>query len=289
MLFYFTSRIISSVSAFLYPGYASYKTLSQRPASEEELERWLMYWSVLGCIVGVEYVAEWMISWIPMYYFTKTLFLLYLSLPQTHGSTYLYRAHLQPFFQAHEHQIDKAIAEMKKRVYTFLQTKARAIWDQLSASAGIGSASPTSVLNEDQGAPPTLSDPVSGPAQLAGTLWRSYGPSIMASGAALLKQATAPTTSSTFTVTPTPSGFSSRTTTSVLERRRQLEAELAALSATSDSPPPLSPRERTTSTGRFEEIEIPSDVEGYDVGQGHSYDRPAAQKRGSSWFGWSAS
>ena len=49
--------------AFLYPGYASYKTLSQRPASEEDLERWLMYWSVLGCIVGVEYVAEWLVSW----------------------------------------------------------------------------------------------------------------------------------------------------------------------------------------------------------------------------------
>lgn len=22
-----------------------------------------MYWSVLGCIVGVEYLAEWLISW----------------------------------------------------------------------------------------------------------------------------------------------------------------------------------------------------------------------------------
>jgi hypothetical protein len=53
----------SSVGAFLYPGYASYKTLSQRPASEEELERWLMYWSVLGCIIGVEYIAEWAVSW----------------------------------------------------------------------------------------------------------------------------------------------------------------------------------------------------------------------------------
>jgi receptor expression-enhancing protein 1/2/3/4 len=70
----------SSLSAFLYPGYASYKTLSHRPASEQDLERWLMYWSVLGCIgklfylqewfysdlaplVGVEYVAEWVIAW----------------------------------------------------------------------------------------------------------------------------------------------------------------------------------------------------------------------------------
>ena len=53
----------SATAAFLYPGYASYKTLSQRPASEEELERWLMYWSVLGCIVAAEYIAEWVISW----------------------------------------------------------------------------------------------------------------------------------------------------------------------------------------------------------------------------------
>lgn len=58
-----TSRTHSSAVAFLYPGYASFKTLSQRPASEEELERWLMYWSVLGCIIGVEYVAEWLVSW----------------------------------------------------------------------------------------------------------------------------------------------------------------------------------------------------------------------------------
>jgi hypothetical protein len=53
----------SCIAAFLYPGYASFKTLSQRPASEEDLERWLMYWSVLACVVGVEYLAEWLVSW----------------------------------------------------------------------------------------------------------------------------------------------------------------------------------------------------------------------------------
>lgn len=57
------SRYSSAVVAFLYPGYASYKTLSQRPASEEELERWLMYWSVLGCVMAVEYTTEWVVSW----------------------------------------------------------------------------------------------------------------------------------------------------------------------------------------------------------------------------------
>jgi receptor expression-enhancing protein 1/2/3/4 len=37
---------------------------------------------------------------------------------------------------------------------------------------------------------------------------------------------------------------------------------------------------------KFEEIEVPSDVEGYDVGAGSGQDRPDAAKRNSSWFGW---
>lgn len=53
----------SATAAFLYPGYASYKTLSQHPASEADLEKWLMYWSVLACIITIEYVAEWLVSW----------------------------------------------------------------------------------------------------------------------------------------------------------------------------------------------------------------------------------
>jgi receptor expression-enhancing protein 1/2/3/4 len=36
---------------------------------------------------------------------------------------------------------------------------------------------------------------------------------------------------------------------------------------------------------RFEEIEVPSDVEGYDVGAS-AQERADAAKRNSSWFGW---
>ena len=46
---------------------------------------------------------------IPFYYGIKTIFLLYLSLPQTRGASYIYEQHLQPFFHTHEGQIDAAI------------------------------------------------------------------------------------------------------------------------------------------------------------------------------------
>lgn len=48
--------------AYLYPGYKSYKTLSQRPANEDDIQRWLMYWSVIGCVVAIE-SAEWLVNW----------------------------------------------------------------------------------------------------------------------------------------------------------------------------------------------------------------------------------
>ncbi|KAI5891347.1 uncharacterized protein SCHCODRAFT_01038618 [Schizophyllum commune H4-8] len=316
MLLFLTSRIISAVAAFLYPGYASYKTLSQRPASEEELERWLMYWSVLGCIVATEYIAEWLISWIPFYYGIKTIFLLYLSLPQTRGASYIYEQHLQPFFHTHEGQIDAAIASFRARVYAFAQDRVRALWGQVAVA--MGQPPPQDQLGENPtagantGAPPTLADPVSGPAALIGSLWSSYGPSIVASGAALLTQANRPPAPAPSRPPAAPrGGAAGGSTQSVLERRRQLEAELAALQARGEDeyvPTSLTPaagssyspragasspgsegsiRERTTSMSRgFEEVEVPSDVEGYDVGGGEEGSGQPMQRRSSSWFGW---
>ncbi|KAF7342042.1 Protein YOP1 [Mycena venus] len=341
MLFYLTSRLVSSVAAFLYPGYASYKTLSQRPASEEDLERWLMYWSVLGCIVGVEYVAEWIICWIPLYYPIKTLFLLYLALPQTRGSSYIYTLHLQPFFRTHEAQIDSTLAQLRIYIYTFLQKQVRALWEHIGAS--MGQQAPPEA--QPAGSAPVLPEPGSGLGGVVGSLWRSYGPGILASGAAFLRPP-APAPSRPVSLN-SPAGFNAQpqagsaasafyragtdTTHSILERRRQLEAELAALSAmpipmpvpmphqpTSlsslslplTSSPSLTPsaspsttlatgsrnssgadlvnrgtRERTDSFGgRYEEVEVPSDGEGYDMRDAN--ERPAPTAR-TSWFGWS--
>ncbi|KAJ7220428.1 TB2/DP1, HVA22 family-domain-containing protein [Mycena haematopus] len=341
MLFYLTSRLVSSVAAFLYPGYASYKTLSQRPASEEDLERWLMYWSVLGCIVGVEYVAEWAICWIPLYYPLKTLFLLYLALPQTRGSTYIYTLHLHPFFRSHETQIDSLLAQLRVYVYTFLQKQIRLLWEHIGAS--MGQQPPLEA--QPAGSAPTPPEPGSGLGGVVGSLWRSYGPGIMANGAAFLRppaparpgQPTTLNSPAAFGAAPASASTQSMfyrggvdATQSILERRRQLEAELAALnsavpsmsmpvpmphpSSLSSLSLPISPnapltpsaspsttmgsrsssgadlvnrgaRERRDSFGgRFEEVEVPSDGEGYDM-RNESGGRPAATAR-ASWFGW---
>ncbi|PFH53476.1 hypothetical protein AMATHDRAFT_45361 [Amanita thiersii Skay4041] len=311
MLFFLTSRLISSVAAFLYPGYASYKTLSQRPASEEELERWLMYWSVLGCIVGIEYVAEWLISWIPFYYTLKTIFLLYLALPQTRGSSYIYINHLSPFFHSHERQIDAALASLRAKIYAFVQERLKALWEQFSPAGQQQAAFDPAGRETSSG----TRHAAPGPAQLVSSFWRSYGPGILASGAALLRQTTGgsvstfqPAAQTAMHISPESRGTRRDNQQSVEDRRRRrLESELASLSEQQHGSMPIpgaSPgfaasrgssdsdvrlRERAnsnTSGGRFEEVEVPSDVEGYDVDDDEREVGRAQPGTRSSWFGW---
>ncbi|KAI9458514.1 TB2/DP1, HVA22 family-domain-containing protein [Boletus coccyginus] len=279
MLFYLTSCIISSVVAFLYPGYASYKTLSQRPASEEDLERWLMYWSVLGCIVGVEYLAEWLVSWIPMYYLMKTLFLLYLVLPQTRGSSYIYINHLQPFLHSHESQIDATLASFKARLYAFIQERFRALWDQVVGAVGQQQAQyAPSAGGVAVGAPPSLGDPVSGPAQLVAGLWRSYGPTILASGAAFLSQA----------------GSQIHLDSSQSARDHRWQSQPMPVPAASGSFEASSRNSsdselRARGSGRFEQVDEPSDTEGYEVDRRGKGSGPERAARPTSWFSWGSS
>lgn len=63
----------SNVCCFLYPAYASYKALTypnpvQDPSGNggverSGVERWLMYWAVVGTWTAVEAVAGWTFTW----------------------------------------------------------------------------------------------------------------------------------------------------------------------------------------------------------------------------------
>jgi len=243
MIVFLFSRIVSSAFAFLYPGYKSYKALSRRPADEVELERWLMYWSVIAAVIAFEYVAEWLIRWIPFYYLFKTLFLLFLALPQTQGSTFIYQVHVAPMLHAHEDQIDAAVSKMKTQLYSYLQERLQVLWDQVSKSMGIPQnqqANVATALNAGATNPPTLADPLSGAVQMVSGWWTAYAPSIIANGAAYIasrQQAAAAqaaqNAASRRNVQVT--GYNIDTpvvgATPVDARRAALEAELAALGA----------------------------------------------------------
>ena len=283
-----------------------------------------MYWSIIGCVVAIE-SAEWLINWsvqririhpaidppidriancpseyrplcrLPLYYPVKAIFILYLVLPQTKGSSYLYTHHLQPFFQTYEPQIDATLSSLKTRSYAFVQDRLRSLWGNVANSMNQPAAA--NDLNEglndhamNRGAPPSMQDPASGPANLMGSLLSSFGPNLLLQGMAFMSSAQNAAATRTNEArkqnleTPGNSRLNIHdrrsSDESVEERKRRLEIELAALSASGvqgyqvDSP--------SIGTGRFEEVDFPSDGEG-DDGQGYS--RPT-QGRSGSWFGW---
>ena len=222
---------------------------------------------------------------IPFYYLFKALFLLYLALPQTQGASYLYLTQLEPVLRAHESQIDAALAQLRARVFAFLQARARMIWDSIIASAtGPQSATVAEYPSGGSAPAPALSDSVSGPTQMLGTLWRTYGPAIVAGGTALLqRQGVAPsTTRSSATVAESTQGYDmgdgpdpvsvprTRIRTPSSESAGGLRARVA--SGTNLGP-----------DGRFEEVEVPSDTEG-ERSPGSLTD--TAPSRSGGWFGW---
>ena len=230
---------------------------------------------------------------LPFYYTLKTVFLLYLALPQTHGATYLYSAHLRPFFAAHEREIDSALAQLKTYIYASLQRVLRAAWEHVSGTlrqmnVPVPASGPAADAQAGAAPPPSLGDPVSGPAQLVSGLWGTYGPSVLASGAALLRQAQA---SAAQAADANARGGHARRDELASEAQPYDLSEppvpMPAANNPSRSSSEGSLRQRTDSNARsnFEEVEVPSDMEG----EGHPVDQQPAQQRRTSWFGWGAS
>ncbi|OSX67275.1 hypothetical protein POSPLADRAFT_1037934 [Postia placenta MAD-698-R-SB12] len=177
MLTSLASNLLSAWFAFLLPCYGTWKSLAHRPVSEPELERWAMYWSVLGAFVAFEYVAEWLVSWLPFYWEIKTLFLLFLALPQTQGSTWFYVTFMNPYLTKNEAEIDAGIVQAKENIITFLQNRVQAIWQSVLDSAAQASANGAQDLAAAQN-----------PVNIAKGLLSAFAPSLMG---ALQGQATA--------------------------------------------------------------------------------------------------
>jgi receptor expression-enhancing protein 1/2/3/4 len=85
---------------------------------------------------------------LPFYSLFKTIFFLYLSLPQTEvnwsarliprggeltiqGSTYVYRAHLAPLFYDHEQDIDAALNGLRSRATETITGAVGMIWEKV--------------------------------------------------------------------------------------------------------------------------------------------------------------
>lgn len=113
----------------------------------------------------------------PFYWETKTALLLFLSLPQTQGSTWVYKTYLQPFFSENEAEIDAGISSAHTSILAFVQSRLAQLWDVLQKlSAGHQGVQQEQVNGEH---PAGASQPASvDPLGVARGLWNYYGTSV---------------------------------------------------------------------------------------------------------------
>lgn len=88
-------QLLSNIAGFVIPGYFSLLALST-PGKDDDTQL-LTYWVVFAFLNIVEFWSKTILYWVPFYWFIKTIFLLYLSLPQFNGATLVYNSFLKPY------------------------------------------------------------------------------------------------------------------------------------------------------------------------------------------------
>ena len=103
------ASFISNVVGFVYPMYATIKTI-ENPGKEDELD-WLIYWVVFATICVIENFIDFFIYFIPFYYPLKVSFLLWCMLERFKGSKVVYDLLIKPLMSKVS-AIDAALDEV---------------------------------------------------------------------------------------------------------------------------------------------------------------------------------
>ncbi|KAI8376918.1 TB2/DP1, HVA22 family-domain-containing protein [Blakeslea trispora] len=117
IFFNFAGQLLTNTISWLYPAYASFKAI-ETPDKEDD-KQWLTYWTVIGFVQTAEYFSDILLYWFPFYYLFKTLFVLYLALPQFKGAQTLYNRFLRPYLLESQGNIDIHTNKFKAKVNEF--------------------------------------------------------------------------------------------------------------------------------------------------------------------------
>lgn len=87
-------EILSNFAGFVLPAYLSLVALKTTTTSDDT--QLLTYWIVFAFMNVIEFWSKAILYLIPFYWFAKTVFLVYIALPQTGGATSIYKRVIAP-------------------------------------------------------------------------------------------------------------------------------------------------------------------------------------------------
>jgi len=127
IFFNFWGQLLSNIIAFLYPAYASFKAIESVDKVDDT--QWLTYWTVYGFAGLLEFFSDIILYWLPFYYTGKTIFFLWLALPQFRGAQQIYARFLRPFLLAHQAEVDSGVNKIKSKIESATHAAAHAAVD----------------------------------------------------------------------------------------------------------------------------------------------------------------
>jgi len=89
-------ELLSNVIGFALPAYFSLAALESATPTDDT--QWLTYWVVFGFFSVVEFWSKQILYWLPFYWLFKTVFVLWLALPQFGGAQTMYHVFIRPFW-----------------------------------------------------------------------------------------------------------------------------------------------------------------------------------------------
>ncbi|KAG4089326.1 receptor accessory protein 5 [Neocallimastix lanati (nom. inval.)] len=113
--------LLSTLIAFIYPAYASFKAIESTDKSDDT--QWLTYWTVFGFLHLIECFSDQILGWISFYYFLKSIFTLWLSLPQFRGAEILYEKFVRVYLLRNQSTIDGHLNKAAKNAESILTGK----------------------------------------------------------------------------------------------------------------------------------------------------------------------
>lgn len=247
LLLHLPTLALNSTFTLVYPLYSSYKAVTTSTTSLDEMQVWLVYWSVFACWTLFESLFGFLWSWVPFYYELRLLFNIWLVAPQTRGATYIYTNHLHPFLQTNQEAIDRHVDQLKQSARGKLDAYLGGLWSATLAGGAAGAqAQAPRVPGKDASArhrppgsgtsvagPPTQHNPAQACMSTFGNLVKTYGPLAVASARSFLEsKAPAPQTVA-YSIPSSASGDVNDASKrqAAMQRRRQLESQLAVFDA----------------------------------------------------------